>query len=371
MILKVKKVVRVLLIWIVGILISNNANSQISEMDFSGLDVFWKMVDQLKTDREADEKEWAAFLNHPGYAITERKGGRHDRIRAAMELSFRPSLSDSLKIVLKKGNNRIAKTCRHLLEASAKRKELQALQMELANDSELIRAASQSAMNYLPTAAEYPRTPVVYVILFEENGFGGEDIAVDQLMLMRLTDEHRTNYLGHELYHSYRDQLDPFEKYADLPEIKLIHALSWIQDEGIASLIDKVQWLEDLDGVSDTSYWKPIMSEFATLYSTSNQVINKLDSILISYSKGDITVDEAGSQVARNLPWSGHPTGTYMAILLENEKGRDYIVKIATEPLRFLIDYNEVAKASTGYSYFSPQAISVLEDLHLIYINSQ
>ncbi len=39
--------------------IPNTGYSQMSEMDFTGLDVFWEMVDKLKTDREPNAEEWA------------------------------------------------------------------------------------------------------------------------------------------------------------------------------------------------------------------------------------------------------------------------------------------------------------------------
>lgn len=360
-----------LIFLIPGLALSGRSYAQSAAIDFSGLDLFWDMADKLSADSEPTSEEWVQFLNHPGYAITEQKGGRHERIKAAMRLSFKPSLLDSLEFVLNKESRRIAKTCQHLLEASGNREELKVLRTSLSADGELMQASTQMARQYLPRKAKYSRDPVVYVILFEANGFGGEDIAVDQLMLMRMSKEYQMRYLGHELYHSYRDQLDPYEKRSELPDIKLIHSLTRMPDEGIASLIDKKVWLEDLPEIPDSSFWKPIISDFTGLYSSSNEVLQAVDEILVKYSNEEITADEASSRIGRSLPWGGHPTGTYMALLLEEAMGTEYFATVATDPIKFIIDYNVLAKDREGYFAFSPQAVSVLKDLRTSYIKSQ
>ncbi len=171
--------------------------------DISGLQIFWNVASILESDREPTEAEWARLLEHPGYAQIERQGQRGEAVRACLPLVFQPSRRAELAGALEEADGRTKRVCDHLARVRGRREELRAFEAELPGGSELARAVELAA-RYLPDGVVEGPPPPVYVILFEQNGFGGSALALDATLLLDNTDAGRLGYLAHEFHHVFR-----------------------------------------------------------------------------------------------------------------------------------------------------------------------
>jgi hypothetical protein len=78
-------------------------------------------------------------------------------------------------------------------------------------------------------------------------------------------------------------------------------------------------------------------------------------------------VEGFGRKLRSVIPQSGHPTGFYMAALIEQELGSDAIVKVVRNPFRFFYLYNEAAKKNGNAPVFSSKATAFVRSLERKY----
>jgi hypothetical protein len=71
----------------------------------------------------------------------------------------------------------------------------------------LPRVALDSVRAYLPERVLSGTAPPIYILLFENNGFGGAEISLDLLRMLRDDAVHLHRFLAHELHHSYMQRL--------------------------------------------------------------------------------------------------------------------------------------------------------------------
>jgi hypothetical protein len=76
-----------------------------------------------------------------------------------------------------------------------------------------------------------------------------------------------------------------------------------------------------------------------------------------------------GRQLRSFVPQSGHPTGFYMANLIEEELGTEAITQVVRNPFRFFALYNRAAERHDSAPTLSPEAMAYLESLEEKYEN--
>lgn len=335
-----------------------------AEYDTSGLDIFWRTVDILEADRSPSEAEWSRLLEHPGYVVIESKGGRAAPLRECMPVVFRPSARVRLAATIEAGDSRTRRICRHLDEVRDQRAELERFESELQAGDELDRAIRMAA-RYLPPGSTGGESPHAYVILFETNGFGGTSLALDAKMLHDMTTEQRREYLAHEFHHVYVNGLDDTAIAGDDPdsaESDLAGALSGLAEEGIASMLDKREWLDPSYADTLAPLWKEVTGSFRGLYAQSGDVLAGIDTTLRDVAAGTTTRTEAADSIRNALPWGGHPTGMYMALAIEAAEGPTRLAGLAADPVGFVLAYQDAATGDASLYQLSEEALSVLRN---------
>lgn len=330
--------------------------------DTSGLDIFWETVDILAEDREPSEAEWSRLLEHPGYRVIERKGSRAEPLRTCMSVVFRPSLRGEMEATMEDGDSRVRRICGHLEAARDRREELLRFASTALDEEELVEAIEQ-ASRYLPDDGTTGEPPATYVILFEPNGFGGESLALDVVMLNDVSRRMRVEYLAHEFHHVYKNRLSTVSVPEDDPDARLVGALSGLADEGVASLLDKRSWLEPAYTDTLPEPWHGVGASFRELYAGSPDALTAIDAALRGVGADSVAASDAGRAISSALPWGGHPTGMYMALAIEQAEGPERIASLATDHLEFLLAYQDVASRQEGLYRFSDEALAVLRRL--------
>lgn len=344
------------------IVVPSAASPQAPEYDTSGLQLFWETVDILVTDRSPTDAEWDRLLQHPGYAQIERQGSRAGAVRRCMPLVFRPSERPGLDAALEEGNSRVRRICAHLDDVRERRQELERFASTLAAGDELGRALGLTAA-YLPEDAVAGNPPPVYVILFGPNGFGGSSLALDELLLMQMSKEQRLGYLAHEFHHAFRNRVEELHIDREAAEYALVAGLSSLASEGIASMLDKRQWLDAAYRGSLEGRWREVATTFEELFNRSETVLATVDAKLTAVATGDSALMEVGPTLKGELPWGGHPTGMYMARAIEAAQGRESLADLSADPLEFVLAYQTVAEQEPDLYQFSEPAIQFVSEL--------
>ena len=136
----------------------------------------------------------------------------------------------------------------------------------------------------------------------------------------------------------------------------IIDALSLIEAEGIADMVDKKDW-----------YTKPnnAISQYARSYlrdvKRTPYVIKSIDRLL---SKSDANPN-LGKELLRHLPQRGHTTGYYMARVILELENKQKLVQCVGNPFKFILLYNSAARKSNGqYPVFSQESIKFINKLY-------
>jgi len=345
------------------------AYPQTAQFDLSGLPLFWEIAEILQSDRMPTQDEWDRLFSHPAYAQIDRQGQRKRRLKHNLPIVFMPSKKTTLDSILTQSNGFNRRMCTHLKEAAGKRKELNQYAQKL-QQSDLPEQAIAAAQNYLPPGiTEQNPAPTIYLILFESNGFGGDNIVLDLLNVMNNTEKENLGFIAHEAHHSYSGPIEKTQ-YPDRnsEHYLLVHAFGGLLSEGIASMLDKQHYPgTDLSTLAESR--RPIIGAFNEAFQHAPETLRKMDSLLVKIAAGPNNVSELGKEIHGSLTWGGHPDGMHMAIAIEKAFGRKKLVRLNEDPFAFLMTYSKAAKKlGEGYHVFSKESLSFIKKLEKKYI---
>ncbi|RLF81330.1 hypothetical protein DRN32_01215 [Thermococci archaeon] len=117
-----------------------------------------------------------------------------------------------------------------------------------------------------------------------------------------------------------------------------------INAEGIADLINAKVMFQQND-----RFWELVRS--------APETIKKMNWILEEINRSPDN-EELYMMIIKALPRSGHSLGYFMARTIEEKLGREELVNLVTDPVRFFEAYNEVADVK-----FSEDALEVIKNL--------
>ena len=107
-----------------------------------------------------------------------------------------------------------------------------------------------------------------------------------------------------------------------------------------------------------------IRSEYYSLFEKSVDVINKLDNLLVRISTFPDQKEALSLQLKKSIPWSGHPTGFYMAGKILEQNGKAALISDIGNPFRFIELYQDAAlKNGRGIPIFSTKALDLVRRL--------
>ncbi len=329
--------------------------------DFSAIPKFWHIVDVLSENREPSESEWNELFNSPGYKVLTREEFSKDFFKKNFSLAFKPALKNELKKKLRT-NNRESYYLHYYLKVKDNRKQLE-YQLNKLKRRSLNKEALDLTLRYLPMnyVSDFP--PVAFVI-FENNGRGSSPIVVD---LQATLEWDFISFLAHEFHHFYRNKLSKLNfntvTGADKP---LVEAMIKIEAEGIADRVDKKKWFNSAYRESS-----PYAVEFKREVNRTPQLLTKINGLLEMYADNEAARKKIGKEILSSIPQKGHPTGYFMATLIEEKLGRNELVKCVGNPFKFFIAYNNAAKLGGGrYPKFSPKVLRFLSGLESRFISN-
>jgi hypothetical protein len=254
-------------------------------------------------------------------------------------------------------------------EAAADREWQRQRVQELKTYPYLERAATY-ALEYLPeeTVSEYPA--VDFVVFNDSRGYtplimgitGDDTPPPDQLQCFsqRGHDRHFPFMLlmAHESFHMYRGLVQEIDlPEEDHPDYPVVWTLDQMVNEGIGDLINRKPLYYGDGCLSDSERGRRLHHEQLAQPST----IRIVDHILSELADHPGLTDVLGRQFQSFIPQSGHPTGFYMANLIEEELGSEAIKDVVRNPFRFFTLYDRAAEQNGSAPAFSGKAIGYLQ----------
>jgi len=189
--------------FLIGLLIlCANRNISIAQIvDLTSVDEFFKVTSILKEGKEISEEQWKDFDSSSGYKeFAEKK-----------DKTLINTIKTSINIVF--GNVTIVEKAKQRL-------------------SSFLGKPIDSTTEFKP----------VYFLFIIADGKAKEDaLYIDFNLIYKKTEEQRVNFLAHEFFHNYREK---YENHDFNYKNDFNHCIDFIQNEGIADLIDKSEGYE-------------------------------------------------------------------------------------------------------------------------------
>ena len=325
--------------------------------DYSGVYKFYDIVEILERNQEPTSKQWNDLFNTPGYKVLTNGEFTKEFFKKNFRLVFMPSKEKELNKELKRKSN--LWHLNHYIKVRDNKEKIIEQLHNLQNNPFNGKAITRT-LKYLPqnSVNEYP--PVAFVI-FESNGRGSSPIVVD---LAASIEWDFVSFLSHEFHHWYRNRQLKFN-YQNVKNRDgyLIQALDHIEAEGIADMVDKKDWFTKASN-SVSQYARQFINDV----SRTPFIIKQMDKIFSQAEKNQTQKKSLGKQLLTLLPQKGHTTGYFMASLILEEYGKDKLVKCLGNPFRFIRTYNNAAKSSGRYNFFSDTSMKLINDLETQYI---
>jgi len=349
--------------------------------NFEGIDAFWTLVSIMESDTEPTDSQWETFFSAPGYGRLSEEFGRA-YFKTALKAVFMPSQSHLTEEMLSQYEERggfLAWYTPMVLdgfrEASEDREWLKHRVQELKTYPYLERAA-ELALEYLPegSVSDFPR--VNFVVFSDSRGYspliigltGNDDPPeTEQECLSRQgRDRHWpfVLHMAHESFHLYREKVLEIEMpESDHPDYPVLWTLGQMENEGIGDLINRKK-LYYGDGclAGDESAQEMHREQLA-----QPAVIRIMDRIFSEMANHPDLADLLGAQFRSFIPQSGHPTGFYMANIIEEELSAEAIRSVVRNPFKFFALYNRAAQMNGTAPVLSSQAMAYIESLEQRY----
>ncbi|MCG8331209.1 MAG: hypothetical protein MI974_26200 [Chitinophagales bacterium] len=352
------------LILINTLMFISSYGQQFSDASFG---IFWESMDQIERQDETSIEDLEKLWRSPGYSSWMGSKRSQSIFYNYFTLVNDPKLQDSLQHELARSTGYRLILFKHFIEAKQKRTELHEF-AEKIKTSDIIEQAKKHAFKYLPdTLSVEDDSTIIAMMIFQPDAFA---IPEDNVVLMDVLfaynyGEGFESFLGHELHHIYAGKYLSKLKTADYKNEALVWSIDKLRSEGIADLIDKEHILEKVNKSEHDQ-------KYIDHYRNSKRHLQTIDSLLQEIAKDTLKFKELGKKVRRELPYSAHPMGLYIAKIIKNNRGPEALLHCLESPFPFLYLYNEIARESQGkYHVFSDLSIQYLQALEQKYINKE
>jgi hypothetical protein len=336
-----------------------------SNLDFSGMDEFWKITSILTKDIEPDDNDWNALFNTPGYSILTQSEFSKDYFKNYFRLAYMPNKKNMLREELDKPHWRV-QYLRHMTNVLSQKEKIKNHRKKLISSNDITREALKLTKEYFPgDTLVTDDLPQISFVVFGNDARGYSNIVIDVLFSME--QGNKIKYLvGHEAHHFYRNkQLEFNFPGPGHPDYNLIWVLNQIQAEGIADQIDKrVRFFDG--GDMEDSKWAHKFKEYLKL---TPGLIIRMDSLFVQYSSQSEDLNSLSEELKKIIPMSGHPTGYYMTRAIIENLGKNELLKHVGNPFQFFRLYNQAAQKDTErYPAFSEESLKLIKHLESRYL---
>ncbi len=198
---------------------------------------------------------------------------------------------------------------------------------------------------YLPGNLPAAHARLSYVVGLGQGGVYDFEILLDVSTAMTQEtpgwdpDEVLPIWIAHELHHVYRNLLQP-EDYVPNKQYKgIAQVLFWLESEGIADMVIYDRRSEDAILLKMGEGWRPI-------YKQADAYLTRLDGAIMDVLRGPVTATDAYSHVTQVLVQNNayHPVGFAMAQRIDDQLGREALIRCVGKPYDFLETYQRAAK---------------------------
>lgn len=323
---------------------------------YEGYRLFWQVADLLMQDVEPSQAAWQGLLAAPGYRELLDREFAPDFFPDHFRVAFKPSLGGNLAQVLRGGS--YAGLIRHYLHAAETRDHI-ARGMAAIASAPLADQAREAALAWLPPGFS-PDFPTVAFVIFAPDARGFSSVVLDAAFACQLPTP--VPMLAHEYHHVFREGLKAPRTPPDPDEADMLWVLDQLETEGIADQIDKRDWPRRVPAGPGR------MSEYARRYlehfAAAPARIRQLDALLTAWRDTPGERKAIGRRLRAAIPLAGHPTGSFMARLIEGRLGRLACVGAVGDPFRFMRLYSAAARAGgmgPALSDAALEAVAALE----------
>jgi hypothetical protein len=335
-----------------------------SRLDFTGIYVFWEIVEQLAQDKHPSTKQWDLLFGTPGYTYLEQESGREllmDRFKTA----YMPSMSSNREEVLSKGGYQSI-IINHLVSLYQNKVELIQFADSLKRQQILENALGFTKV-YLPE--DYINThphlsPPIAFAFFEPDGkANGEIIVVDLAFARKIN---LNLFLAHEAHHFFMANIKRKMKDASNENDQyLLRTIKRLHLEGIADLIDKKEILKLPEDITEEDHWYEY--NYRKYYNLAPNTLSRVDSLISNTKHSEY--EGLGKTVWSSFHFGTHPEALHMALLIERSFGIERILSVLDNPFEFLESSQKAALKNPEEGWiFSNKPMSYFRQLERIYL---
>jgi len=340
-------------IFVIGLLfLCANINLLIAQkVDLSSVDEFFKVTSTLKEGKEMSIEQWKAFDSSRSY---ERYAKRKDPFVIN-------SIRNTINIVF--GNDVLAKkdSILGITQEEMKQDPIKMFKKGILNNylsinknyesiksfrdnydfNALVERAKQRLSSFLGLPMDsITKLKPVYFLFVTADGKNNEDaIYVDFNFIYLETERQRIDFLAHEFFHNYREQLENhnfnYKNYMN-------RCVDMIQNEGIADLIDKAEGYKKY--FSDTGELPESAEMWENLYNQAPHDMERLQNLILKYSKKEISEKNMENELDDIIRFNGHPIGFFMADHIVSAGYKKELLVSFYNPYEFFCLYNKAAK---------------------------
>lgn len=329
--------------------------SVLTNMDFSSVNVFWKIMEALETDRYPTEGEWGELFSTSGYKTLLAREFSTVFFKEKFSLAFMPSKTEELKIALESGADNLYLP--HYVRVRRMKSQIMKY-IDSLDFSHLSKTAMNAALSFLPQASMPKKTmpPNIAFVIFKNDARGYDPIVIDALASMEWGDLHL--FLGHEFHHHFRNKI-PFALNflsSDTIEGCLVNTIISVESEGVADLINVDQQCSSEECTQRQVRYKRLLEKVPdSIRYLNDWILHNRKSL----SKLDLKECKA---LADRVSDSGHQMGYYMAKAIIRHSSKESLIATVGRPFAFLKLYQKAAEEE-GFFSFSKNSQEVMGNL--------
>lgn len=358
-------------IFLIGLLIlCVSINISIAQtVDLTSVDEFFKVTSTLKQGKEISEEQWKNFDNSSSYK----------RFAESENEFLINTIKSSIQIVFGNGKEAERDSILNISkEEMAESKTLMMKKLILTNYQDINEnylSIKSFRENYdfnslleksIQRLGSFLETPIdstiefkpVFFFFLNPDGKDAEDaLYIDFNLIYRMTEQQRIDFLTHEYFHNYRRY---FENHDFNYKCDLNFMLDMIQNEGIADQVDKAVGYEKY--YSEVIKSPELFKIMVNLYNQAEDDLEKIQNIIIRYSKSEIIENEMIDEILEVYKFNGHSIGFYMSNQIVRAGYRKEMIKTFYNPYEFYCLYNKAAKEHNLFQ-FSDEFMEYLNNI--------
>jgi hypothetical protein len=337
---------------IVLLFLCANVNLSIAQsIDLSSVDEFFKVTSTLKEGKEISTEQWKSFDSSCSYVKYVKRKDQFviNSIKNTIDIVFgndtlakkdsilsitQEEMKNDPKKMFKKG------ILNNYLNINKNYESIKSFRQNYDFNA-LVGKARQRLSSFLGLSTDSTtRLKPVYFLFVTADGKNNEDaIYVDFNLIYKKTEKQRFDFLAHEFFHNYREK---FENHNFNYKNSMNHCVDMIQNEGIADLIDKTEgYKKYFDGSGESP---EITVIWENLYNQAQNDIERLQNLVLKYSKNEISENDMGNELDDIIRFNGHPIGFFMADHILSAGYKNELLDSFYNPYEFFSLYNKAAK---------------------------